>query len=279
MSSGRRNVSGGRVALGLTAIGAAGGAVLALARAQAPGAWGTALGFTAGLVLMPLLASPLEWLVHRYVYHRAVVPGLLWLHEIHHRVHHYVFFPTWRYVTAGPPRRIPLFGKDPDRAAETAAGNSLIHLAHWTFYMLIAAAFIWAPAMLLVGGAPLLAGLVLASVVVSELMVSVHDAIHRPGSHPLVESRAWFRFLDHHHYIHHVDTEANVNFLLPLSDWLFGTLRLSLTEGELARHGSWEAAKRRLVGAGEPAHAALAATVQAPAATAATTVEAAGARA
>jgi sterol desaturase/sphingolipid hydroxylase (fatty acid hydroxylase superfamily) len=146
---------------------------------------------------------------------------------------------------------------DHDRAETTGAGNAGIHLAHWTFYMLIAAGLIWVPAALLGGSGPLLAGLVVSSVVVCELMISVHDTIHRPGTHRLIEGRAWFRFLDEHHYIHHVDTEANVNFLLPLSDWLFGTLRVALTEAELARHGTWRDAKERLVGAGEPAHQAV----------------------
>jgi sterol desaturase/sphingolipid hydroxylase (fatty acid hydroxylase superfamily) len=60
------------------------------------------------------------------------------------------------------------------------------------------------------------------------LFITVHDAIHHPGSHPHLEERKWFRLLDEHHYIHHVDNRANLNFLLPLADWLFGTLRVSL---------------------------------------------------
>jgi sterol desaturase/sphingolipid hydroxylase (fatty acid hydroxylase superfamily) len=93
-------------------------------------------------------------------------------------------------------------------------------------------------------------------VVVSNLFITVHDTIHRPGSHRLLEAQPWFRFLDNHHYIHHVDTEANVNFLLPLADWLFGTLRRSLTAEELRLHGSRQEAKAELVGVGEPARAA-----------------------
>ena len=263
MSSVRRAVRVWRVGLGILVISAVAVGILALARAQPRTGWGVAVGVVSGLVLMPLLASPLEWLVHRYVYHRALVPGLRSIYEIHHRVHHYVFFPTWRYVTSGPPRRIPVFAKDHDRAEATGPGNTAIHLAHWTFYMLIAAGLIWVPCALLGGGLPLLAGLVLASVVVCELMISVHDTIHRPGTYPLIERRSWFRFLDEHHYIHHVDTEANVNFLLPLSDWLFGTLRRTLTEAELLKHGTWQDAKSRLVGAGEPAHAALGAAAPA----------------
>jgi hypothetical protein len=91
-------------------------------------------------------------------------------------------------------------------------------------------------------------------VIVSDLFITVHDTIHRPGSHRILESQFWFKFLDNHHYIHHVDTEANVNFLLPLADWMFGTLRLTMTEAELARHGTLEAAKAKVVGMGEAAH-------------------------
>lgn len=32
----------------------------------------------------------------------------------------------------------------------------------------------------------------------------------------MVEAQPWFAFLDRHHYIHHVDLGANLNFLLPL---------------------------------------------------------------
>ena len=98
-----------------------------------------------------------------------------------------------------------------------------------------------------------LAGLVFTSAVVSDLFVRVHDAIHYPGSYRWIQAQPWFAFLDRHHYIHHVDTEANVNFLLPLADCLLGTLRLSLTPSELAKHGTLEAAKANPVGWSAPA--------------------------
>lgn len=97
-------------------------------------------------------------------------------------------------------------------------------------------------------------GVIIASAEVSNLFITVHDAIHRPGSHRFIERQFWFRFLDQHHYVHHVDTEWNVNFLLPLSDWLFGTLRRELTAEEIAHHGTREEAKALPVGQGEPAH-------------------------
>jgi hypothetical protein len=240
--------------LGLLALTAA---LLRLAAGVASSPAGSSLAFLAGLLLMPLMASPIEWLVHRYVYHRAKLPPLRAIYEVHHRVHHYVYFPTWRYVTGGPPRRIPVFGGDHDTAHSRGMQNALVHLAHFTFYMLLAAATVWLPAWLLTGSVPLLVGLGAASVVVSDLMITVHDTIHRPGAHPLLERQGWFRFLDRHHYIHHVDTEANVNFLLPLADWLYGTLRTELTPQELQRHGTWERAKAHPIGCGEPAHEAL----------------------
>ncbi len=68
----------------------------------------------------------------------------------------------------------------------------------------------------------------------------------------------WFAFLDRHHYIHHVALGTNLNFLLPLADLLFGTLRRQLTPEELAQHGPLERAKARPAGQGERARAAAA---------------------
>jgi hypothetical protein len=234
-------------ALLLTLFGAVCGAA-----ARAPsGLAGTSLAFVAGLLITPFVASPFEWLVHRRVYHRAA-----WLlGRIHtvHVAHHHLYFPTWRYVTGGPARRIPVLGRAVGAPQDSALKNAATYLAHFCFYMAIGATVIWLPAWLLSHSAPLLAGTIAGTAVISNLFITVHDAIHRPGSHPLMESQGWFRFLDEHHYIHHVDTEANVNFLLPLADFLFGTLRRRLTAEEVARHGTRESAKSRVVGQGEPA--------------------------
>ena len=48
-------------------------------------------------------------------------------------------------------------------------------------------------------------------------------------------------------------TLVNVNFLLPLADLMYGTLRRTLTAQETMQHGTREAAKARPVGLGEPA--------------------------
>ena len=56
----------------------------------------------------------------------------------------------------------------------------------------------------------------------------------------------------------HVALGTNLNFLLPLADLLFGTLRRQLTPEELAQHGPLERAKARPIGHGERARAAVA---------------------
>jgi hypothetical protein len=246
-----------RIASGALLLGTATLVLLLMGKSlsNTPGAsW---LAFLLGLALMPMMASPIEWLVHRYVYHRVALPALRPLFEVHHRVHHYVYFPTWRYVTGGEPRRIPVFSGDHDQVHTGALANALVRLSHFTFYMLLAAVTVWLPTWLVARSVPLLVGTIAASVVVSDLMVTVHDTIHRPSAHRWMERQHWFQLLDRHHYIHHVDTEANVNFLLPLADWLFGTLRTSMTAEELARHGTWEDAKAIPIGQGEPAREAV----------------------
>ena len=204
-----------------------------------------------GLLLIPLVASPIEWFVHRFVYHEAAIGPLDAIFTVH-TAHHYAYFPTWRYVTGGPARRLSITKRAPD-ACVSPMRNALVRLAHFSWYMAIGAVAVWLPAWLLTGDISFLTGLVVASAVVSNLFIVVHDTIHRPRSHRIVEAQPWFAFLDRHHYIHHVDLGANLNFLLPLADLLFGTLRTAMTPEELARHGPLELAKTNVVGAGERA--------------------------
>ena len=74
----------------------------------------------------------------------------------------------------------------------------------------------------------------------------MHDAVHCPGHSPLERFR-WFWALDRHHYLHHIDTRANVNLLLPVGDLLLGTLRTRMTAAEAARWPSYAAARARVL--------------------------------
>lgn len=153
----------------------------------------------------------------------------------------------------GPPQRLRVAPRRAREVETSRAGNATIRIAHFAWYMAIGAVMVWLPAWLLTRSVAFLAGLVVASAVVSNLFIVVHDTIHRPGSHRLVEAQPWFAFLDRHHWIHHIDLGANLNFLLPLADLLFGTLRVSLSQEEQASHGSLAAAKAHQSGQGERA--------------------------
>ena len=228
--------------------------VMWFVRSLPTGAAPSAIALVLGLLVIPVAASPLEWLVHRFVYHEAVLRPLAAIFTVH-TAHHYAYFPTWRYVTSGPARRLSIRRCAPDVHASRWR-NAGVRLAHFSWYMSIGAIAVWGPAWLLTRNGYFLLGLVASSAVVSNLFIVVHDSIHRPGSHRVVEAQPWFSFLDRHHYIHHVALGANLNFLLPLADLLFGTLRTEMSADELARHGPLERAKGERVGQGERARAA-----------------------
>ena len=169
-----------------------------------------------------------------------------------HTAHHYAYFPTWRYTTGGPARRLAIRSAVPE-AHVSPVRNAGVRLAHFAWYLGIGAVVIWLPAWAITRDVAFLAGIVVSSAVVSNLFIVVHDTIHRPRSHRIVEAQPWYPFLDRHHYIHHVDLGVNLNFLLPLADLVFGTLRTELTDDEVAAHGTLRDAKATPVGHGERA--------------------------
>lgn len=245
-----------RVGLATAAVAASAVAIVFVVRALPDsGAMAQVVAVVLGLVLVPVVASVLEWFVHRFVYHEAVLPPLAAIFTVH-TAHHYAFFPTWRYTTSGPAKRLSIRRRTPDVHA-TGARNAGVRLAHFAWYLTIGVVVIWTPTWFATHDVAFLVGIIVSSVVVSNLFIVVHDTIHRPGSHRFVEAQPWFAFLDRHHYIHHVSLGANLNFLLPLADALFGTLRTEMSDAELAAHGTLDAAKARPLGEGERARAVV----------------------
>jgi hypothetical protein len=184
------------------------------------GALSVAVTVLLGLAVLPVVASVLEWFVHRFVYHEAVIQPLGAIFTVH-TAHHFAYFPTWRYVTGGPARRLSIRKRSPE-AYVSPMRNARVRLAHFSWYMAIGAVVVWMPAWLATGDVPFLVGLMISTAVVSNLFIVVHD---------------------------------NLNFLLPLGDLLFGTLRTEMTPEELDLHGPLELAKARPVGEGERARA------------------------
>lgn len=205
--------------------------------------------FSIGVLLVPIAASPIEWLVHRYVYHQPVFKKLFPIFSVH-TSHHFSYFPTWRYVTNGPARRLPVSQTDRE-VADKPFDNASIRLTHFAWYMTFGLVMIWLPGWFITSNWWFTSGLIAGSAIVSNLFIVVHDTIHRPGSHRYVEAQRWFDFLDMHHYIHHVELGVNLNFLLPLADLLFGTLRRQLTPDEVRTYGTLDAAKAQPIGQGE----------------------------
>ena len=209
-----------------------------------PGAVGSVvLGMVAALVT----ASVGEWCVHRYFMHRPYRWRLLNLpYDLHHRAHHWVQFPPDEFVQIDRVQRVPPGGGPAGRVCTTGLGRFLVVLLHLSFYSIFAVVLAVLPSFLLTGNPVFAVTVTLETALFLFLFVHVHDAVHHPGLSPLERFR-WFRFLDRHHYVHHVDTEANTNFLLPLADLSLGTLRRELTPAELRRWPSYEEARRHHV--------------------------------
>jgi hypothetical protein len=50
-----------------------------------------------------------------------------------------------------------------------------------------------------------------------------HFLMHKP-SIPVIERSGYFQFLKRHHRIHHARMDRNLNVLIPIADWMLGTL-------------------------------------------------------
>jgi hypothetical protein len=228
--SARRPLHRPRVTAALALLALSVVALVTLAAQVGPEA--PALSLALGAIVTVLLFSPWEWAMHRYVYHRVLLPALRPAFLTHHRDHHSRFFPPWRFtrddVMDGSPQAHPSVWS---RILSGLISHPVTVPDRWV-YLLFGAGIVGGPLGLLTRNPPFLLGIGLASAALARLFGEVHGAIHHPGTRPALERRAFFAFLRRHHYIHHVDTEANANFLVPLADWALGTLRRSLTEDE-----------------------------------------------
>ena len=226
--SGPRRLGRGRAVVGtLTLSGMVAAALLSAASAPRSAA-GTALVVLSGAVTTALVFSAWEWGLHRYLYHRDRGPALRPVFLTHHRDHHYRFFPPWRLTSATVEDGSA--GAHPSVWTAVLSGYAgrQVAVSDRLVYLLIGLGLVGGGGAALTGRPVFVVGVLGASILIGLLFTRVHFAIHHPGSHPWLESVPGFSFLARHHHVHHLDTEANANFLLPLADWLFGTLRFSV---------------------------------------------------
>lgn len=162
-----------------------------------------ALIFLTALAASLVLGSIIEWIVHKHFMHSirfARTP-----HDRHAIMHH-------------SERRAP--GKFFAKAEELKE----YHLFETSFMPIL-----WLLHMPLFGLIYLAAGAWAASGVAAGTLFYVlgyevlHWSIHCPDTFPLRNHR-WFLFLTEHHRRHHNRSDINYNVVLPLADWMFGTL-------------------------------------------------------
>jgi hypothetical protein len=202
-----------------------------------------------GLSSALLLASLGEWTVHRYSMHTPWRNRTLNTpYALHHVAHHWLHYTPERFTHAGPVKYHPTH--DPRLVCATNSARYWVAIQQYFYYITFGIILLFIPGWLITKNAFFMIGLVPSVLWVCTMFVHVHNVTHHPGKR-FIERLGWFHFLKHHHYIHHIDNGSNVNFLLPLCDLLFGTLRTRLLPKEIERWGSYEQALARVVPVGE----------------------------
>lgn len=184
-----------------------------------------------------------EWMIHGFVYHRKIVGGKK-IREIH-AAHHWSIFPPDRYVHEGPYAHMHIRNPmKPYRMSDNWFDSAYTSGGQVVFHFVAGLPVIIIPTYFAIGESFFMGAIFAVHCIISYLFAYVHGCIHTPRNR-FVERTRWFQFLDKHHYVHHNDTSVNVNFLLPISDFVFGTIRPleDLTEEELSRYPTFEAAK------------------------------------
>jgi hypothetical protein len=230
-----------RYLFGLAALGAWGAGAVGLAHVG-----GVLGGAIAGVLFTVPLCSLGEWIVHGVLYHGRV-PGLAKVRAIHHQAHHFALFPPDRYVQHGKYEfmrfRAPLA---PFRMADNAFDNALTAWSQIALHFVAGIPLILLPAWYATtasaSGVAFRWSCLVTLSIISWLLAYVHGVIHTPRDRWIEHTRA-FQWLDRHHYVHHVDLAANMNFMLPICDFLFGTQKWAMTDKEAARFPSFEQAK------------------------------------
>jgi Fatty acid hydroxylase superfamily len=172
---------------------------------------GTTTTFAVGFGFTIILAAPLEWIVHRGMHiNSRLLPTISAIHLRHHGC----YSPASEPLTSVAKKtvRVPVFRK-------TAKC-----VAHFLFFVMIGSALVAVPAWVVSHNLSLVVGVVSATVSVSLVLITIHDATHHPDRHRLIQGQSWFHHLKSFHHFHHAHPEVNFSCLLPFADKFFGTL-------------------------------------------------------
>jgi hypothetical protein len=160
------------------------------------------LFFTVGIAY----ASLFEWILHRFVMHRPV-GRFRYAYEAHAQTHHNRFRADGSYHLGDHPHDL-----------------ATIPMAWWNGPVLIAvsSAPFWAAGWLL-GLWSLPASVTAAIACYYVTYEYIHWCMHKPAGRWFERTRL-FQFLNGHHLLHHAWQGKNYNVVLPLWDWILGTL-------------------------------------------------------
>jgi hypothetical protein len=163
----------------------------------------SAIGFLLGIVF----SSFFEWTLHRYVMHRK----LRWLNypfDKHAMVHHRVFRAdeTYQLIHERDKHTVPM-----------AWWNGPVLIVISQIPIAVVAWF--------AGNIGLLCGSVLATTAYYAGYEYLHWCMHVPRKRRVERCGIFFR-LNGHHLLHHRYMNQNFNVVLPLADWVMGTLLL-----------------------------------------------------
>lgn len=230
-------VSLSRFVFGVSCVAGFAAAMAWIGRTQPP--WAAAIA--AVLFTVPLCSLG-EWLVHGILYHNRL-PGLAFIRDIHHKGHHFALFPPRNYVQEeGYPFMKLRKGDEPWQMADSAKDNFVTKWSQIALHFATGIPLILVPSWFITHSVAFVVSAFATLSFISWMLAYVHGVIHTPGNR-WVERQWWFCWLDRHHYIHHVDITANMNFMMPLCDLLFGTMKAELLPREVERYPSFEQAK------------------------------------
>lgn len=171
------------------------------------------LAITLTIPFALLYTSVFEWVYHRYWLHRPWLPPQMF--TAHTLVHH------------------QLCKHEDTFHVEEEEQEEALTFQWWAGPVLVA--FIVAPLALVAWGMHALGialpyGAMLLTVAVIGVLYYLayegfHYLMHKP-TFPWIENSVFFRFIKHHHRLHHVHMGKNFNVVLPLADALLGTLMI-----------------------------------------------------
>jgi len=166
-----------------------------------------------GLFVVNMIVwSFVEWWVHRTIMHRRSLPAFIYrlvpyfeaAFRNHAVLHHAVFYKTYDHEPDQHGRLLNLRF----HVSDLVSSNLFVAPLH-VVYLLIEP----------------VGSLALASMITIYMFTwnALHVEMHIPSNRWWFHHRV-FRFLNRHHYLHHVYPGRNFNVVLPLADYLVGTV-------------------------------------------------------